>query len=159
MKSLKRFDIRNRDYFITCVTYDRRGILTASTDLFLSCWNRIELIAWVVLPDHFHAIVSVGDKSISEIMHIFKVRYSRRFRDMYSPGRVWQNRFWDHMIRDQVDMNRHLDYVHYNPVKHGLVNQPSNWELSSFHDYNTSGYYDSDWGRVEPQGLEGEYGE
>ena len=59
---------------------------------------------------------------------------------------VWQRRFWEHQIRDEVDFVRHVEYIHYNPVKHGLVRSPCDWPYSSFHRYVKQGIYDSDWG-------------
>ena len=59
---------------------------------------------------------------------------------------MWQRRFWEHRIRDLEDLNRHLDYIHYNPVKHGLVPSVKAWPWSTFHRYVREGYYDSDWG-------------
>jgi putative transposase len=73
-------------------------------------------------------------------------------------ARVWQNRFWDHIIRDMDDRNRHLDYIHYNPVKHGHVSSPFEWEYSSIHDFRKQGFYASDWG-VLPISVGGDYGE
>jgi putative transposase len=57
----------------------------------------------------------------------------------------WQRRFWDHVIRNEEDLSRHVDYIHYNPVKHGLVNSPSEWKWSSFPNYVERGIYDPDW--------------
>jgi len=59
---------------------------------------------------------------------------------------IWQRRFWEHTIRDEKDMEQHLNYIHYNPVKHGYVDSVRNWEWSSFHRYVLMGYYDIDWG-------------
>jgi len=103
--------------------------------------------------------MDVGGESISRILHRFKITYSRRFREIHGPGRVWQNRFWDHVIRDQRDMNRHLDYIHYNPVHHGVVNDPFAYDLSSLRDWHKEGYYERDWGTKDQITLEGEYGE
>jgi putative transposase len=63
---------------------------------------------------------------------------------------VWQRRFWEHMIRDQEDLNRHVDYIHihYNPVKHGLVNSPGEWRHSSFNRFMEKGLYPPDWGQT-----------
>ncbi len=74
-------------------------------------------------------------------------------------GRVWQNRFWDHIIREQNDFNRHIDYIHYNPVKHGYVSNPADLKLSSFSKLKRKGVYPDDWGVVEPKNLDGDYGE
>jgi putative transposase len=59
---------------------------------------------------------------------------------------IWQRRFWEHTIRDEEDLNRHRDYIHYNPVKHRLVQRVSTWPWSSFHRYVKMGYYQSGWG-------------
>ncbi|NLI15937.1 MAG: transposase [candidate division Zixibacteria bacterium] len=146
MKTLRRYDIRHAAYFITCVTYERRAILLNDIDLFWKCWTMPEPSAWVILPEHFHFILNIEDQSISDIMHYFKIKYSRNFRDRYGPGNVWQNRFWDHIIRDEDDMNRHIDYIHYNPVKHGLAISPFNYANSSFTAYFSEGRYGQDWG-------------
>jgi putative transposase len=60
---------------------------------------------------------------------------------------IWQRRFWEHYIRDEEDLQRHIDYIHYNPVKHGLVNHVNQWPASSFFDYVEQGFYEIDWGQ------------
>jgi putative transposase len=62
---------------------------------------------------------------------------------------IWQRRFWEHTIRDELDFNRHVDYIHYNPVKHGLVKSVKDWPWSTFHRYVREGYYQPDWGSTE----------
>jgi len=74
-------------------------------------------------------------------------------------GRVWQNRFWDHIIRDQNDLNRHIDYIHYNPVKHGCISKPKDWPHSSFRHYVKAGVYQDDWGAVPIVGMDNDFGE
>jgi putative transposase len=64
-------------------------------------------------------------------------------------GRVWQNRFWDHIIRDEKDWNCHVEYIHYNPVRHGLVTSPFEWKQSSIHEFYKRGFYARDWGASE----------
>lgn len=59
---------------------------------------------------------------------------------------IWQRRFWEHTIRDEKDLERHVDYLHYNPVKHGLVKRVKDWEWSSFHRYVRMGVYEAEWG-------------
>lgn len=59
---------------------------------------------------------------------------------------VWQRRFWEHLIRSEQDFIRHVEYIHYNPVKHGLVRVPRDWEYSSFHRYVREGMYGLKWG-------------
>ena len=60
--------------------------------------------------------------------------------------RLWQNRFWEHTIRDENDLNTHLNYIHYNPVKHGYAKSVKDWEYSSFHKFVKKGLYDINWG-------------
>jgi putative transposase len=67
----------------------------------------------------------------------------------------WQKRFWDHVIRDEVDFQRHLDYIHYNPVKHGLVIKPEDWAHSSFSAWKERDAYPDGWGWSEPQSVVG----
>ena len=58
---------------------------------------------------------------------------------------IWQRRFWEHTILDDDDLHNHFDYIHYNPVKHGLVSDPADWPWSSFLRFVKSGYYSQDW--------------
>ena len=68
---------------------------------------------------------------------------------------IWQRRYWEHMIRDETDYNRHMDYLHYNPVKHGLVNCVQDWPYSTFHRYVKDGVYPEDWCGVSDGGVDG----
>jgi len=67
-------------------------------------------------------------------------------RNSRGEGDIWQRRFWEHRIRDHNDWRRHTDYIHYNPVKHGYVSSPRNWQWSSFHSWVEKGIYDPTWG-------------
>jgi putative transposase len=120
-----------------------------------------ELIAHVILPDHFHVILNPGGADFTGIMHRLKMSFGMRYRKCPGTrtGRVWQHRYWDHMIRDNSDMNRHVDYIHFNPVRHGLVKNPLEWNHSSFADYQRKGYYQDDWGTQEEVRIEGDFGE
>ena len=71
---------------------------------------------------------------------------------------MWQPRFWEHQIRDDRDFTAHVDYIHYNPVKHGLVKAPKDWEWSTFHRYVDDGIYDIDWGVTEEVKFDGKVG-
>ncbi|MFH2056579.1 MAG: transposase [bacterium] len=158
MKTLRRYHFEDRDYFVTLVTYRREAILLLDIDLFWNSWTASPPIAWVIMSDHAHLIVNPGTQTISELMHEFKIRYSRRFRDQFRPGQVWQNRFWDHAIRDQEDFNRHVDYIHYNPVKHGDARDAFEYAYSSLSEFHRQGLYARDWGRKELN-VVGEFGE
>lgn len=70
-------------------------------------------------------------------------------RQKQQESNLWQRRFWEHRIRDEVDFARHCDYIHYNPVKHGLCFAPGEWAYSSFHRFVAQGVYAADWGGTE----------
>lgn len=159
MTPLRRYILTGHTYFVTVVTYKRHKILLKNPDLFHNSWKKIIPSAWVILPDHFHAILEVGDFSISDILHSFKITYSRQFRDQHGPGRVWQNRFWDHVIRDEEDLNRRLDYIHYNPVRHGVVDSPMKYGLSSLSRFVEEGLYEREWANEDRPEFSGEFGE
>jgi putative transposase len=72
---------------------------------------------------------------------------------------LWQRRFWEHTIRDETDLQRHVDYVHFNAVKHGLAEEVKAWPYSSFHRYVRLGWLAADWGGKREQFAEGDYGE
>ncbi|MBU1320120.1 MAG: transposase [candidate division Zixibacteria bacterium] len=167
MSKLRRFYNDGNVFFVTNVTYERKPILTDNAEILVSAIQRMlglsnsELIAWVIMPDHFHMIVETGSENISDIMHRIKLSFASTYRkqEHMRGGRVWQHRFWDHVIRDQVDLNRHIDYIHYNPVKHGLATSPFNWKQSSIHKYAREGVYATDWGQLKKLRYVGEFGE
>ncbi len=153
--------------FFTHVTYLRRHILVDNVDLI---WKSIEslrtkhefdLIAWVVIPDHLHLIIDHKDSDPSLVIKNFKLSFAAHLRKRLGliEGRTWHNRYWDHIIRDQEDMNRHIDYIHYNPVKHGLVTRPRDYPHSSFNDFLSRGEYDAEWGCHSEPEFDGKFGE
>jgi putative transposase len=167
MSILRRYHCEGNFYFITSVTYDRVPILTANVPLLqqairaASDKRPIESLAWCILPDHFHLVVGASSWDVSRLLQTIKMSFGASYRKKMGirSGRVWQNRFWDHIIRDQDDLNHHIDYTHYNPVKHGLVRSPFAWEWSSIHDYRGEGFYADDWGQRELDWKETDYGE
>jgi putative transposase len=76
----------------------------------------------------------------------------------HGEGRIWQRRFWEHQIRDQDDYNARVEYIHYNPVKHGLAKAPKDWEYSSFSRYVKDGIYDREWGAGHESAFDGAIG-
>lgn len=102
--------------------------------------------AWVLLPEHLHYIWTLpeGDTDFPKRWGLIKVKFSKELSHPTTP--VWQNRFWEHLIRDDRDLQTHLDYIHYNPVKHGLVESPKDWPSSTFHRYLEEGLYPANWG-------------
>jgi putative transposase len=99
--------------------------------------------AWVILNDHLHLLVTDPGGDISGWVQKLKLRFTRGHQDR--PRRVWQRRFWDHLIRDETDLQRHLDYIHHNPVKHGLVSRTRDYPWSSFAHFVRRGWYPEDW--------------
>jgi len=97
MKTLRRHNIPGATYFVTVVTENRELLLVEHVTLFWESWKGRELDAWVILPDHFHALITLEKETISNVMHAFKISFSRRVRDNVRPGKVWQNRFWERM--------------------------------------------------------------
>ena len=95
------------------------------------------------------------------LMKKIKLSFAQKYlrRQGRISGRTWQNRYWDHIIRDQEDMNRHLDYIHYNPVKHGLVKSSRAYLHSSFAEFMSEGLYEPEWGAIDSVIIEGEFGE
>ena len=122
-------------------------------------------IAAVVLPDHLHCLWSFprGDANYSGRWRWIKGAFTERWllqggagasctdaRSRRGERGVWQRRFWEHQIRDEIDLERHLDYIHYNPVKHGYVARPGDWPWSSFSRHVRLGQYPESWGATEP---------
>jgi putative transposase len=81
-------------------------------------------------------------------------------RQRHREGTLWQRRFWEHQIRDEQDYRAHVEYIHFNPVKHGLATRPGDWHCSSFKRWVARGLYEEDWGGdgavVFPEGVAGE---
>jgi putative transposase len=116
----------------------------------------------VVLPDHLHVIWSLpeNDCDYPARWRLIKSYFTRRWeganeilvdgsRRLKGERAVWQRRYWEHLIRDELDLKRHVEYIHYNPVKHGLVKTPVEWKYSSFHRYVKKGLYCVGWGAEE----------
>lgn len=102
-----------------------------------------QIDAWVVMPDHIHAVWTLpeGDRDFSKRWGAIKARFSKaiptgRLRKSHIARRergVWQRRFWEHHIRDDRDFRAHVEYCWFNPVKHGFVEDPTDWPYSSYH--------------------------
>ena len=154
-------------YFFTLVTFRRRPILCDDA-VRLALRRAIEQVrarlpfdidAMVLMPDHLHCIWTLpdGDTNFSLRWSQIKHGVSYSCRDLYVPVRsrsrlrqrtapIWQRRFWEHRIRDQCDMERHMDYIHFNPVKHGLVGAAAEWPYSTFGRYVRERVYPAEWG-------------
>ena len=156
-------------YFFTLVSYHRRPILClppiraalrrALEDVRQS--RPFEIDAWVLMPDHLHCIWTLpdGDTDFSTRWAIIKSSVSRfalvstvstgtrnPSRIKHRDASIWQRRFHEHEIRDDRDFERHMDYVHFNPVRHGHAASAAEWPYSTFHRYVRAGVYAADWG-------------
>ncbi len=112
--------------------------------------------AWVVLPDHLHCIIELpgGDMDFSKRWRLIKMEFSKSLprnerlssvRKRRGERGIWQRRYWEHLINDEADYRAHMDYVHLNPLKHGLVTRVSDWPYSTFHGWVERGVYPADW--------------
>lgn len=162
-------------YFFTVVTQHRRPILVEHIKKLHRAFRLMqvhypcEIQAVVILPDHLHTIwrLPEGDSDYSLRWAVLKRAFSTTIPAMPATASlrnkrekgIWQRRFWEHVIRNEQDWARHLDYIHYNPVKHGYVNNPADWEYSSFSHWVANGVYPRDWGMTEPKGLPTNTGE
>ena len=118
----------------------------------------MELHAWVVLPEHFHIMVDPAKSTISKVMQRVKLSLSMNYRKRHHlSGGIWQNRFWDHVIRDERDYWNYLNYIHLNPVKHGMVKRAHDYPHSSIAKFKD--IYPEDWGEKCEDALVGAFGE
>ena len=164
----RRIRIEGETYFFTLVTEGRRKILTNTSSVALldeaiekiRSRHPFELIAQVVLPDHLHAMWSLpeGDANFSMRWRLIKETFTRNYvkrhgapevsaeRRARGEHAIWQHRFWEHVIRDDRDFYTHLDYIHLNPVHHGLVAAAADWPHSTFRDWVAREVYEPAWG-------------
>ena len=152
-------------YFITAVLQDRRcDWLVRYIHEFREAYREtlrhcpFETVAVTVLPDHFHLVLRLPENrnDFSRIVQVLKTNFSKRLPDSCrhpnasQKGKreagIWQRRFWEHKIRDDADLERHVFYTYFNPVKHGLVRQVRDWPHSSFHRDVQNGLFPADWG-------------
>lgn len=165
MTNIRRYYIPNAIYFITCVTYQRENLFFAPENISLF-WKVVKnlktihpykLCAHVLIYDHFHFLIMPQKKNISILMQSLKDNFSRQFKEIQGIKnniRVWQYRFWDHIIRDKEDFKKHFDYIHYNPVKHRIVSKPEDFSQSSFKFWLKRGFYEVGWGHTFEKELE-----
>jgi len=163
----RRAKIKGGTYFFTVVTHNRRQFLCQpeNVELLRNAFRYVmkrhpfKIDAFVLLLDHLHCIWTLpeGDEDFSNrwrlVKYYFSLNCEKQYRGDVSDSRerkneqtIWQRRFWEHVIRDDDDYAKHVDYIHYNPVKHNLVKSPRDWEYSSFYRYVQAGVYDEMWG-------------
>ena len=164
----RRAKIAGASYFFTVVTHERRPIFTNAETVapFEAGLSRIKarhpfgIDTFVILPDHIHAIWALpdGDADYSTRWRLIKEAFTKPFvrahelternasRRTKNEQTVWQRRFWEHVIRSEADYAAHVDYIHYNPVRHGLVATARDWPYSSFSAWVERGVYQPHWG-------------
>jgi putative transposase len=172
MSDYRRWYVPGGTYFFTVVTEHRRPLFVDSQAISIlrQAWRIVrrkwlfETVAAVLLPDHFHAVIALppGDDRFSLRLGKLKEFFTRKFlasggadgrRSDSRIGRgehaLWQRRFWEHLCRDEDDLQEKVDYSHWNPVKHGLVKHVRDYKWSSFRRFVRLGEYPLEWGNAE----------
>ena len=169
MPNYKRTFVTGYDYFLTVVTHKRLPILIENIDLVRESFKISKqeycytIKAVVILPEHFHMIINPKNaRDYPNIIKTIKQHFSKhcdpryyqhikqsesRTQAGYQP--IWQKKYYEHTIRDESDFECRFNYVHFNPVKHGLVKKVKDWPFSSFHRYVAKGIYDQNWGNFD----------
>lgn len=164
MSNYRRYFNNNNPVFITFVAKDRKEILTDNIEILRNSFKfskakfKYEILAGVVLKEHCHIILSAENQNdIPKIIRVIKFNFSKNIPIEYQENvqlsasaikrgekGIWQRRYYDHIIRNENDLYKHLDYIHYNPTKH-YNTAPKDWKYSSFNKFVKLGFYDLDW--------------
>ena len=168
----RRADVTGGTYFFTVNLAERkRSLLVDHIDVLRMVMQKVKSMhafhidAMVILPDHLHALwtLPVGDCDYPTRWMLIKTGFSRQIpkgerrsasRQAKGERGIWQRRYWEHLIRDEQDFARHVDYIHYNPVKHGYVKRVADWPYSTFHREVERGVYQLDWAGGPESDLE-----
>lgn len=163
MVNYRRNYVPGASYFFTVTLHDRRSdYLIRYVDLLRQSIRDIrskkpfEIDAIVILPEHLHTIwrLPENDSDFSGRWKAIKSKFTRLVKqydaslvpNLKGEYDLWQKRFWEHTIQNQIDYQKHVDYIHYNPIKHGMVKQLNDWPYSSFHRFVMQGILSADWG-------------
>ena len=151
MPDYRRYRVPGGTYFFTINLLERRAdLLVRHIEPLreaVKCTRAdrpFHIDAWVVLPDHMHCVITLppGDDDFANRIKAMRIRFVQALpptegrsliRMAKGESGIWQLRFWEHAIRDEGDYARHMDYVHFNPVKHGYVTMVARWPYSAFH--------------------------
>ena len=167
----RRVKIEGATYFFTLVTHERRRLFRDPENVALldaaiariQARHPFEIAAYVVLPDHLHAIWQLPphDTDYSMRWRLIKEAFTKAYLKRHHPPDInasrrkkgeqglWQRRFREHVIRDGKDFSDHVDYIHLNPVRHGLAAAPKTWPYSSFAAWVAREVYELNWGSGE----------
>jgi putative transposase len=173
MPQYRRVKIEGNAFFFTVVLADRSSTLLVDEidrlrDAYRTVQERrpFETLAICILPDHLHAIWVLPDTDFSTRWNLIKSGFSRglgsRPRSASKVRKrekgIWQRRYWEHAIRDDADLDVHINYIHFNPVRHRHVARVVDWPHSSFHRYVERGLLVADWGG-DMREIQGTFGE
>jgi putative transposase len=168
----RRANVPGAIYFFTVNLADRKSnLLTEQIDLLRTAIRKIrqshpfDIIAMVVLPDHLHVIwrLPEGDADFPLRWSLIKAAFSRTIpktemirysRKMKRERGIWQRRYWEHQIRNDDDLEKHVAYVHFNPVKHGYVTRAVDWPYSSIHREIAKGNVTGNWGHFDEAAID-----
>jgi putative transposase len=163
MTNYRRNFVPGGSYFFTVNLAERRErLLTDHIDLLRNAFRYVRqrhaftIEAIVILPDHLHAVWTLpdGDADFAVRWRLIKSAFSRELpggertsasRSARGERGIWQRRYWEHTLRNESDFARHVDYIHFNPVKHGHVGRVQDWPYSSFHRMVRLRVYPADW--------------
>jgi len=162
MVKYRRYYLPGGTYFFTVTLRNRKSDwLTKYVKQLGDAMRRVQaihpykILAIVVLPDHLHTLWELpeGDSNFSLRWRLIKMQFAENIKakgvkiikNYRGENTLWQRRFWEHAIRDEKDYQQHVDYIHYNPVKHGLAERVSDWPYSSFHRYVSEDMLPSNW--------------
>lgn len=160
--NFRRYYIPDQIVFITqCVNKRQHAFNDSSnTGLLFEILKRVNEyhpftnLAYVILPDHLHMLMQPSGKSnFSQVMHSIKSNFTHQYKiakNIQSNTSFWQKRFWDHVIRDENDLENHLYYIHDNPRKHGYIDDPFEWKDSSILEWQDRGAYGDGFSWQEP---------
>jgi putative transposase len=163
--NIRRYYYPGQIVFITQIVKDRKTVfdnpdmveLLKETLANVQKLHSYTMLAYVFLPDHFHLLIQpTGQSNFSQIMHSLKFNFTRTYKQKIncdSSLSFWQKRFWDHVIRDETDLKNHIQYIHYNPVKHGIVADIRTWQDSSYSIWEERGAYNHQGGWIEPEDM------
>ncbi|SDI74240.1 REP-associated tyrosine transposase [Pseudomonas panipatensis] len=173
MTAYRRDRTPGATWFFTLTLADRRSRLLVERIAHLRAAFRYtmqrhpwRIDAIVILPDHLHALCTLpeGDNDYAVRWRLIKTHFSRSLpggealsgsRARKGERGIWQRRYWEHRVRDAVDLSRHIDYIHFNPCKHGQVARVIDWPWSSFHRYVRAGVLPVDWAGGDGELLQG----
>ncbi|MBV7328089.1 transposase [Chloroflexi bacterium TSY] len=151
--------------FVTCMTVNRDPVLSSDATIHLlqtildqlKRSHPFQTVAYAFLPDHFHLMIKVNQSvSLNDLIHHLWRRYGRDYQTLLGiPGKmlVWEERFKNHPIANRTEFAKHLDYLHYNPVQHGLAKRPEEWPASSYETWVERRVYKLGWGWTKPDSI------